>query len=311
MNSEAAVPDHPAPAHVEDLHRRLERVLGDADHVEVLRPLGHQVLGLRRLAGHGDPVAQAGGPLEFEVVGRFLHGEFQPLEDRLGVPGEEAHEVFDIAVVRDVVDGPDAWPRTALNVIEEARPTQALMADELVVGAGADREAAHQEVEGGPDRPGVAVGAEVPDPLSFTSAHHGGAGPLVVQGHGQPGVALVVLEADVVAGQVGLDQRVLEDQRIHLVLDHHPLDVVGLGHHLGRAGQQVGRVLPVVGQPVAQGLGLAHVEDTALGVVELVGAGGVGDRACGGPVLHHPHSRARRSIGRSLAAGHGGRGPMP
>jgi hypothetical protein len=49
---------------VEDLHRRLERVLGDADHVEVLGPLGHHLLGLGRLVGHGDAVAQAGGPLE-------------------------------------------------------------------------------------------------------------------------------------------------------------------------------------------------------------------------------------------------------
>ena len=87
----------------------------------------------------------------------------------------------------------------------------------------------------------------------------------------------------------------LQDQRIDLAVDHDPLDVVGLGHHLGRAGQQLGRVLPVVGQAVAQGLGLAHVEDPALGVVELVRAGCIGDGACGGPVLHqHSHSRAEQ-----------------
>ena len=70
LGHEAPVPDHPAPAHVEDLHRRLERVLGDADHVEVLGPLGHHLLGLGRLARHGDAVAQAGGPLELEVLRR-------------------------------------------------------------------------------------------------------------------------------------------------------------------------------------------------------------------------------------------------
>ena len=73
LGHEAPVPDHPAPAHVEDLHRRLQRVLGDADHVEVLGPLGHHLLGLGRLAGHDDAVAQAGGPLELEVLGGLLH----------------------------------------------------------------------------------------------------------------------------------------------------------------------------------------------------------------------------------------------
>ena len=141
--------------------------------------------------------------------------------------------------------------------------------------------------------PGVAVGAEVADALALAAPHHGRPGPLLVQGDGQPGVALVVLEADVVAGQVGLNERVLEDQRVDLAVDHHPLDVVGLGHHLGRAGRQLGRVLPVVGQAVAQRLGLAHVEDPALGVVELVGARGVRDGAGGRADTASVHSRAR------------------
>ena len=166
------------------------------------------------------------------------------------------------------------------------------MAGELGVRARADREAADQQVQGRPDGAGVAVGTEVADALALAPPHHGRAGPLLVEGDGEPRVALVVLEADVVAGQVRLNERVLQDQGVDLAVDHHPLHVVGLGHHLGRAGHELGRVLPVVGQAVAQGLGLPHVEDPALGVVELVGARGVRDGAGRRPIVHHVHSRA-------------------
>ena len=137
----------------------------------------------------------------------------------------------------------------------------------------------------------MAVGAEVAHPFALAAPDHHRAGPLVVEGHGQPRIALVVLQPDVVPGQVGLNERMLQDQCIDLALHHDPLDVVGLGHHLGRAGQQFGRVLPVVGEAVAQGFGLSHVQHPALGVVELVRPRRIGDGACGGLVLHQINSR--------------------
>ena len=47
VDDEALAPDHPARAHVEDLHRRLELVVGEADHVEVLVAVGHHLLASR------------------------------------------------------------------------------------------------------------------------------------------------------------------------------------------------------------------------------------------------------------------------
>ena len=53
VEHEALAPDHPALAHEEHLHRRLEIVVGDADHVDVLVLVGdHLLLGDRLL--HGD-----------------------------------------------------------------------------------------------------------------------------------------------------------------------------------------------------------------------------------------------------------------
>ena len=104
-----------------------------------------------RLLRRGDAVAQPGRPLELEVLRRRLHLAPPAGPAPARCPREEPHEVVDVAVVGGVVDRADARPRAALDVVEQAGPAQPLVADELVVRTRADREAAHQQVEGGAD----------------------------------------------------------------------------------------------------------------------------------------------------------------
>ena len=162
---------------------------------------------------------------------------------------------------------------------EQARPTDAVVVGELVVRARADRKRAQQEVERLPDGVGVAVGAEVADALALLAAHDHGPGPLVVEGDGEEGVALVVPQADIEAGLVPLDEAVLEHEGLDVVADLDPLDALGRSHHLGRPRRQQGRVPEVVGKPRPQRQGLAHVDDASVPVLELVGPGSVGDGA--------------------------------
>ena len=129
--------------------------------------------------------------------------------------------------------------------------------------------------------PDVAVGAEVADALALAPPDHRRPGPLVVDGHGQPRVALVVLQPDVEAGLVRL---MSEYSRMRastsLSTTIHSTWSAWATIWAVRGGS-VAESCEVVGQAVAQGLGLAHVEDPALGVEELVGARGVGDGAGG------------------------------
>ena len=118
-------------------------------------------------------------------------------------------------------------------------------------------------------------------------------------GDGQERVALVVAQPDVEARPVPLDERVLEHQRFDVVANLDPLDRLGGRAPSGRSGAAGRRVLEVVREPRAQGLGLADVDHPAVGVLELVGARGVGDGA-GGRALDHcamlmPHAVADRS----------------
>ena len=189
-------------------------------------------------------------------------------------------------VVGVVVDLADAGSGALLDVEQQAGPAEPLVPPELVVAAGAQGERAQQQVERLADGIGVAVRTEVAHALALPPPHHHGPGPLVAHGHGQERVALVVAQPDVEPRPVLLDEAVLEHERLDLVADLDPLDGLGGGHHRRGAGRHVAGVLEVVGQPLAQRARLADVDDTALAVLELVGAGGLGDRA-GRRALHH------------------------
>ena len=73
-------PDDPAPPDEEDLHRRLELVVGDPDDVELLGLLPHHLLALDGLADRGELVAQPGRALELELVGRLRHERLEPAD---------------------------------------------------------------------------------------------------------------------------------------------------------------------------------------------------------------------------------------
>ncbi len=198
------------------------------------------------------------------------------------------------------VTSPDARPRAPLDVEQEAGAPQALVPAELGVGAGPHGERAQEQVERLADRPHVGIGTEVPHPAALSAPHHRRAGPVVADGDRQPRVALVVLQADVEPGLELLDEIVLEQEGLGLRVHHDPLHVVGLVDHLGGARGQAVRVLEVRVEPLAEGLGLAHVEDPPVPVQELVGPGGVRNRAGQGSG-HHATSVPCRARSRRTA----------
>ncbi len=190
---------------------------------------------------------------------------------------EEVEEVLDEPGVLLGVDVAHAGRRTLLDVRVQAGPAEAMVPVELRVGARADRERAQEQVERLPDRVRVRVGPEVADALAVLAPHHHRPRPLLVEGHRQVRVRLVVLQPDVETGLVPLDEVELEEERLDLVLGDDPLDPVGGLHHLvGALGQRRGW-REVVREAAAQALRLPDVDDPALDVEELVRAGGVGD----------------------------------
>ena len=76
---------HPSAAHVEDLHRGLELVLGERDHIGVGAVAEHDGLLLHRAPHRLEVVAQPGRELEIEFVARFMHPALDALHHQVGL----------------------------------------------------------------------------------------------------------------------------------------------------------------------------------------------------------------------------------
>ena len=287
VEDEATSSHDSALAHEEHLDGGFEFVVVDPDHVEVLAALGDHLLLLDRLAHGEEAVAHPSGAFVLERRRRLTHLVLEPGDDLVGVPVEELAELADQRAVARLVDLPDTRRAALLDVEQQTRPTEALVLVELARAARTDREAAQEQVERLADRVGVCVRAEVAGALALASPHDHGPRVLLVEGHGEERVALVVAQPHVEPRSVLLDEAVLEHERLDLVADLDPLDRHRGRHHLGRARVQVARVLEVVGEALAQARGLADVDDAPVLVLELVRPRRLGDRA-GGRALHHP-----------------------
>ena len=115
----------PTP-HAEDLHRRLERVLGQADHVEVLGAGRRPSAGSRRpcarpRCGHAaGPPARTGGRRTRRSISASRLASTGSVS-----PERNAHQIGHVAVVGLVVDGAHARPRAPVDVVEQARAARA------------------------------------------------------------------------------------------------------------------------------------------------------------------------------------------
>ena len=296
LDHPTALAAHPAAAHVEHLDGGLELVLGQREHVGVGRVGQDDDALLQRPLQCPDVVAQPGRPLEVQVGRGLAHLALETAGEPPGVAGHEVAELSGQGPVLVGSDAADAGRRALVDVAEQTGPADLLGAAEHPVAAGADGEHAQQQVDGLADRPGVAVGAEVPGALALVTAHHLHPRDVVAHRHREVGVGLVVAVLDVEPRVELLDPGVLELQGLDLGAHHGPLDAGRRGDHRLGPRVQRGQVLEVRGQPRAQALGLAHVDHPALGVAEPVDPGAYRDLARGGSVgrrvCHSPSLRA-------------------
>ena len=273
------LPPDPAAADVEDLHGHLQRVLGQRDHIGVRAVAEHHGLLLQGLLEGTEVVAQPRRALEVLGGGGGVHLLLDPAGERGGVAGHEVAEVVDDRPVLLRRHRADAGGRALADVAEQARAADLAGPLEDTVGARAHREDPEQQVHRLPDRPGVAVGAEVAGALALRTAPDHHPRELLTDGHRQPGVGLVVAVLHVEARVELLDPGVLQLEGLDLGADHRPVDARRAGHHRGGALVQSADVLEVRREAGPEVLGLAHVDHPSARVAEPVDARLRGDRA--------------------------------
>ncbi len=213
--------------------------------------------------------------------------------------GEEGADLGDGLGVARLVDATDARRRAPLDLVLQARPRPAL---EHGVAAVAQGKGAQERIERLVDRAGRGEGAEILGVGLLGAAVLADLREAVAVTQIDVGERLVVPEHDVEHRLEALDEVGLEQER---------LDLAGAGDELHLAGQRdhprdalgVALSLGVGGDPLLEVLGLADVEDVALGVEHAVDAG---------RVRQMPHLRRDElgpfEAGRVARAGRGGSG---
>jgi hypothetical protein len=123
------------------------------------------------------------------------------------------------------------------------------------------------------DRPGSGEGAKVAGAVPFHAAHDEHFGKVLLPRDLDVGVALVVLEPDVVSRLVSLDQVAFEDEGFELGGGDDKVDVGDAGYEAQGLGALSGRGVKVGADAGAEVHGFADVEDFAPGVLHKVDAG--------------------------------------
>ena len=213
------------------------------------------------------------------------------------VPGPAAEERTEIrgdATVGLGADAPDAGGGALSDVREQARPAGTSCPVENPRTARAHREHPQQCVERPSDGPGMRIGTEIACPRTLGCTRDESPREFIAQGDGEIGVGLVVSIAHVESRVVFLDPRVLELERLHLAADDGPVDVGRHLHERARPRGQRSQIGEVGAQARSEGLRLAYVDDTALGVAEAIDPGLVRDTpGPGNPSPHHPGAVSR------------------
>ena len=157
-----------------------------------------------------------------------------------------------------------------MNVVLQAGARMVAREIDLATG---DEKAAMDELDDAVGEVAGEVGAVVGGAVFAQAAGDEDLGEAIGERELDVGVGLVVAEQDVEARLALLDEVVFKRQRFVLVGDEDVVEVDGLAHE--RAGFGVGlRGLEQVGADArAQVLGLADVDDLALGVLVEVDAG--------------------------------------
>ena len=139
---------------------------------------------------------------------------------------------------------------------------------------------------------GTAVGSEIAVSLALVDpAGNEDAGKFLA-GNTDPGIGLRVLEENVVARLVLLDEIVLQQQGVGLGIDHGILCVGDFAHQDTGLGIEPLRRHEILRHPLVEVLGLTHINHLSLGVIVSVDAGGMGKQ---GYFLSDRHGRPMRA----------------
>ena len=217
--------------------------------------------------------------LEAQLRGRPLHFAREVLPHGPQVALEHRDDQFDLPRILLLALQPHAGALAVAQMVLQADGV--LSAGDLrgreVQLAGAQRHHLAHELQHTVLHHHRTVGAEVLRPVAH-DLPRGLHAREALAPHDDPRIGLVVLEQDVVARLEGLDERIFEQQGVGFAADDDVADFGNLPHQCADLRAVLLRLHEVRRDALAQALGLAHVDDRARAVQELVDAGRQGQQ---------------------------------
>ncbi len=221
-----------------------------------------------------DPVAENGGVLEPHVLCQVRHLSFQSLNQGIGLPFQHACHLIDHRTVGRSCDESLTRPLALPYVVVEADP-HFLLPDELLINgvvAAPDHEEVAHRLQCRTHVFDVGVGSEIAGTVADDSAGDEHTREWFIRDD-DVGIALVVLQCDVVAGLELLDQIGLEDQGLHFRGGDDDLEVGCPGEHPLDARVERAGLLEILPDACPEILRLPHVQHFSRGILVLIDAG--------------------------------------
>ena len=164
---------------------------------------------------------------------------------------------------------------TLTDMVVEAGPLFANIAGKTA-GAGRQLQRRRHSMERLPRLMSPTEGAEILRPIPSGLADHGKAWIFFLLIQTDKGIALIILQKDIIAGLMALDKGVFQDEGLKLRAHHNGVELLHLGHHEPRLFIVPRGRLEILAHAVTELLRLAHIDDQSRLVHHEIDAGGQG-----------------------------------
>ena len=268
-----------AVAEMEHRKAGLHLGLAIAHHIRIRQSTRRHQLLLSQSFHGVQPVPQGGGQLELQMIGSLDHLRLDLLRHGLVVSGEQLSGLLHGLAVFGAGFAWLAPTGTLVHMVIEAGALLTHIPRKLLAAGGKLQGVLHRLQDIVSHAPAaertVIMGTIIRD-----FAHQRDSGINLLHIQAKVGIALIILQEDVVLGHIPLDQRAFQHQRLKFTGGHNHVKMMDFTYHDAGFRCMGSRVLKVLADPVFQFFRFADIDDLVGFVPHDIHARRIGQRKC-------------------------------
>ena len=259
-------PHHLAAPDEKDLHAGPQCGAGQTHSILIART-GHDALLLRNFPHCPQLVTQPGSQFELQSFRRRTHALGQLLFHPLRPPLHEKTDLPDHGRIFCCIHLSHTRSQATMDMVLQTRTIHIQML------AGAQRKQAPQKTQVFMQGPRIGIGTKIPRPILQYPPGNKSPWKFLLHGDLQIGIALIILETDIIARPMLFNQIALQDECFHLGAGQYCLEISNFRHHGPHLCRMVLTTLEILPHPILQHDGLAHIDDLSLRILHDIDTG--------------------------------------